>query len=403
MILVKLYIALMPSVLSKHKKEESSEEDSEYIEESSEEEVSQEEIENEDEEVVEDEEDEDDESDINTKTKQKILLCYNQYLKAFIKKFKTNNENISKVIKKHKRVEMDTMEYMYCFDIDKYLERLNSLNLKDLKEIELFKEQEFKDLTIYYELKLDYIIEKLVNDNDKLFFIKYIMIFNILKYLHQLDQDDYIEELFLKMINVLGENNIVNIKKYTEDILDDEIIDMIKQMVQINAYIDYEMKKNNTENNSQDEFMKNIEGTQIGKLAKEISQDINLDDFNINNMQDLLGNFTGNGGNGNNGPNLFQTLFEKIGSKITNKIDSGELKHDELISDAFGMMNQLNNDGNANPLSGMMNQVMQNMANMKGMGKGGNGRAQVNRDKLNKEQQKQKMREKLEKRQKNEN
>lgn len=398
----------MPGVLSKHKKEES-EEESEYIEESSDEEVkNNDEVEESEEEFDEKSEEDSEESDINTKTKQKIIICYNQYLKAFIKKFKGNNENISKVIKKHKRVEMDTMEYMYCFDVDKYLEKLNSLNLKDLKSVELFQEQSFKDLTIYHELKLEYIIENLSNDNDKLFFIKYIMIFNILKYLHQLDQDDYIEELFLKMINVLGESNIVNISKYTEDILDDEIIDMIKQMVQINAYIDYDMKKNAKETGNPDEFMKNIEGTQIGKLAKEISEDINLDDFNINNMQDLLGNFTGaggaggNGGNGGNGRNLFQTLFEKIGSKITNKIDSGELKHDELISDAFGMMNQLNNDGNANPLSGMMNQVMQNMSNMKGMGKGGHAKAQVNRDKLRKEQQKQKLREKLKSKRMNE-
>jgi len=221
--------------------------------------------------------------------------------------------------------------------------------------------------------------------------MKLIMIFNILKYLLQQEEDDYIEELFEKMILVLNEHQIKNINKYIDDIVDDDIIDMIKQMIKINAYIDYENKKN-TKTESPDEFMKGIEKTQIGKLAKEISNDINLDDFNINKPEDLLKNMTQQfSGNQEGGPNLFQSLFEKIGSKITNKVESGELKHDELLADAFGMMNQLNGENN-NPLSGMMNQMMKNMGAMKGQSKGNM------MNKIKKEQQKQQARERLSRR-----
>jgi len=385
----------MPNVLSKPPKVEEQEqhesEENTYSEEISHEvdEESQEEMDKEsDAEEVEDEVEEDEDE---SKIKEKIVVCYNRYLKVFIKKFKENNDEVIKILKRHKRIEYNTLEYIHCFDIDQFSEQLNKINLNKIDDLDILTNKEFGDLMVYYELKLKYIIDKLSNDYDKLYFMKLIMIFNILKYLLQQEEDDYIEELFEKMILVLNEHQIKNINKYIDDIVDDDIIDMIKQMIKINAYIDYENKKN-TKTESPDEFMKGIEKTQIGKLAKEISNDINLDDFNINKPEDLLKNMTQQfSGNQEGGPNLFQSLFEKIGSKITNKVESGELKHDELLADAFGMMNQLNGENN-NPLSGMMNQMMKNMGAMKGQSKGNM------MNKIKKEQQKQQARERLSRR-----
>jgi hypothetical protein len=79
----------------------------------------------------------------------------------------------------------------------------------------------------------------------------------------------------------------------------------------------------------------------IGNLAKEISEEINPADLEgLNNPEDLfsslLGGKGGNAGIGN--------LIQKVGSKLQNKLQSGELNEQSLINEAQNMMGMLNPD-----------------------------------------------------------
>lgn len=109
-----------------------------------------------------------------------------------------------------------------------------------------------------------------------------------------------------------------------------------------------------------------LQNTKIGNLAKEISEELDLSSLNISKPEDLL-NMGSNGVLGN--------IIGKVGSKIHAKIDKGELKHEDLMSEAMSMMSMLGGigggDGGAggNPLGGaasflnnpMFKDIMKNM------------------------------------------
>ena len=81
---------------------------------------------------------------------------------------------------------------------------------------------------------------------------------------------------------------------------------------------------------------------------------------------------------------------------------SGELNQEDLLKDAFGLLQQMNNGGGVggrnNPMGQMMNQMMQMMGGMNGingMDRGKGKRMGINKDKLRKVQQNQRLKEKL--------
>ena len=86
----------------------------------------------------------------------------------------------------------------------------------------------------------------------------------------------------------------------------------------------------------------------IGNLAKELAEDINLDDFNINmdenseNVTDVFSNLI----SGDN-PMKFMNLIQNVGQKIQTKLSSGDLDQSKLVDEAQTMMGML---GNNNPL-----------------------------------------------------
>jgi hypothetical protein len=94
-------------------------------------------------------------------------------------------------------------------------------------------------------------------------------------------------------------------------------------------------------------FLKN---SSIGKLAAELSEEFNPQEFLGNltenaNPEDIMKNFM----SGDNSMN-FMNLFEKIGNKIKNKVESGDFDHERLLQDAQSMMGNLQNSG----LGGLM-------------------------------------------------
>ena len=122
---------------------------------------------------------------------------------------------------------------------------------------------------------------------------------------------------------------------------DDEIYNMLKNLSD-NA-------KNNEPNNSLfgEDFLNN---GLIGNLAKELSEDINLDEMGLNlnngdgdpNISDIFGTLMG----GDN-PMKFMNLIQNVGNKIQNKLQSEDIDQDALVTEAQNMMGML---GNNNPL-----------------------------------------------------
>jgi len=358
-------------------------------------------------EAISESESESDSEDEYSETNQKILISYNKYLSKFIKTHKNISEDVKSIVKKYKVIDNNSLEYMHCFDIESVSDVLYKQKLNRLEDITLFKNKSFLKLDIYNGITINHIYKKIESHLQKLELIKYIFIFHILKYLYNLGDNNYKQILFDKIIDVIDDSNIMNYNKYVENIVDDDISEIIKQFILLNILLNEEYKKQNkssaSENTNgnpeqhQDEFMASIEQSNIGKIAKEIMDEINIDEIQTENPQDLLKGLMGNGNDGQ--PPLFQKIFSTIGTKLTSKMENGELDINELKNDAFNIAEQMNNEDNQNNhFSNMFNQMSGPLG--KGLGKGMGGRPRVNKDKLNREKARQRVRAKLEKRQK---
>ncbi len=104
----------------------------------------------------------------------------------------------------------------------------------------------------------------------------------------------------------------------------------------------------------------------LGKLAKEIAEetyndlDINIDPSNAN-MSSIFKQLLSN-------PNKIMNLVKNVGSKLDNKIKSGDIKESELLEEASELMNKMKNMPGMGNLEGMLNKMgMPGMGNLEGM------------------------------------
>ena len=78
----------------------------------------------------------------------------------------------------------------------------------------------------------------------------------------------------------------------------------------------------------------------LGQLAKEIAEEtaseLELDMENVTDMKDVFGKLLKN-------PTKLMGLVKNVGSKLDNKIKSGEIKESELISEASDILNKMKN------------------------------------------------------------
>jgi hypothetical protein len=131
----------------------------------------------------------------------------------------------------------------------------------------------------------------------------------------------------------------------------------------------------------------------LGEIAKEIAEEtaneLNMDMENVTDMKDVFNKLLKN-------PTKLMGLVKNVGTKIDDKIKSGDLKESELISEASDILNKMKN------MPGMEN--LQEMLGKMGMGgMGGKGckvdmnamEAQLNRN-LKKAEMKERMKKKAE-------
>jgi hypothetical protein len=95
--------------------------------------------------------------------------------------------------------------------------------------------------------------------------------------------------------------------------------------------------------------------TFIGKLAADISKDLNIEEMvNSSSPEDMMSSLLGGDDSGGN----LMGLIDKIGANINSKVGSGEINHVQLLEEAQGMMSNLQ----SSPLFGNL------MGQMGGMG-----------------------------------
>lgn len=141
------------------------------------------------------------------------------------------------------------------------------------------------------------------------------------------------------------------------------------------------LRKNMPNLENLQENLKNIFDGKIGSLAKEMAEEI-ADDFKdiideneVSNPQDVIKKLMKN-------PNKISQLMKTVGSKLDNKMKSGEISKEELMKEASEMMGHMKDFGGEGEMGDMLKNVMKSMG---GLGK--NMRMDTNKmDRMTKKQ-----------------
>lgn len=166
----------------------------------------------------------------------------------------------------------------------------------------------------------------------------------------------YIHSLYILGNNITKEDDALSFfKQNTNNTLEDIstqarcLLDMINNL-----------ENNKTADDSESSNLDDLDlfgDSKIGKLAQELAGEINIGDLGLTkdmneNPEKLLESIM-SGDNSNNLMNMIQT----VGSKIQNKITSGEVDETQLLSEAQNMMSSMGNND-------MLSNMMKNMGNL---------------------------------------
>jgi len=254
---------------------------------------------------------------------------FNSYFKLFINNIIDTFSETKDILNEYYSPLLETED---CND-DKYVKRFMK-KFKEHKNLISNKDDKLFTESIYILKNLDFKIiwesEELSDSNkDKIW--------------------EYLQTLYIIGETIISDsekvkNLIDNFKKIKdgesldEDNTDKEILDMFKNISE------------NSNNNIDENFLENCS---LGKLATELTGEIDLEDMNLNvddtsNPTDMFNNLI----SGENSLN-FMNLIQKVGNKIQSKIETGEFDQERLMTEAQQMMSSLQGSGLDNMFSNM--------------------------------------------------
>ena len=208
-----------------------------------------------------------------------------------------------------------------------------------------------------------------------LFMLNYLYIETTLlsEELDNYDESMYkINLIFKKCLNLINQSIDIDINKELSDVLDDDIRILLENIYKSRSLImnslldcnddvneictkDFTDCPDSMDSDKFDTAFEYLNNSKIGELAKEISQDIDLSKINIEQPGDLFNlesMMSGNSG-------ALGDIITKVGTRISDKIQKGELQQDDLMKEAFSMMSKLN--GNGSFMDTMMKQMNNSM------------------------------------------
>jgi hypothetical protein len=310
--------------------------------------------------------------------KDKIIFVFNKYFFEFIEDVLESNPTLQELNTFCKVQNLQTTKHIVQFteqiNKDEVIKTIYKTPYTDLLNLESIQNLVIGNISVK---------EFITNIDDKDSFLYYIYIFTLFSALFEhTDEDEQstLFELYVSSMNSIQKGQDLDLST----IYDKNIKSLLENIKAVKScYAD-------TGSDETSEFMDNaadiLTNTKIGALAQEISKDIDISSLNIQKPEDIL-----NVGNMFNGNSPISDIIGKVGTKIHEKISSGELKQEDLMSEALGMLKMFNKNGN-NPL--FNNPMMQEM--MKNMGGGGkNSKVQVNTNQVRVQTKRSELKQKL--------
>ena len=202
------------------------------------------------------------------------------------------------------------------------------LNQEIIEQVEILKDIKVGDIEAeskHYYLSIFYLLSKLHTDAESA-------------------HEDEKKTSGLKAILVCA-LKVLNGGYDEEEVLDEIFDDSYRSLLQnVTKHVVQESSEEG--DMSMPEMLSGINDTQIGKLAQEISGQIDLSSINPGSMNNISDLFSGEN-------NAMSSIIQQVSSVMADKMQSGELNQEELMQEAFTMMGKVKNDD-------LFQQMMQN-------------------------------------------
>lgn len=315
--------------------------------------------------------------DYNTKT----YRIFNKFFSSFLKQLKEVNEDLRKKVKASYKVVDKTQ--------DEYCKFFASNMVPVLTNI---VEENFTDDVRDKQMCKDITVGDVMDTPDD---IKgYVYVLMLFAYMSTLEDEN---DLLVQVMRILGYIETGDDTSYTEevdDLIDDDIKAIIVKIKQ------YGVKSGTSsappvEDPSTSSLFESLGNSKIANIAKEISKDIDVSALKAENPEDMIKGMLDFGSSNN----VLGNIIQKVSNTLNSKISSGEIRHDELLGEAMSMMNLFGGSGGeggggGNPF--LNNPLFAQM--MKGMK---SGKTAVRSDIVKKTDTRERLRKKLESRNKN--
>jgi hypothetical protein len=295
---------------------------------------------------------------------KKIQYVFNKILLNLLKEIKNKDDALKKKIKENYAVfDKSTNVHVLFFidnieDPDLFTTPYESSNL--LTNDKILNFQLLKNITVQDILG---VIENSENEVIKCYLYILYMLSYIYKKAMVLEEEDdntndllQLNELFNKCLKMIKKESDLSLDDEIDNVFDEDLCALFKNIFESRNHINRSIMNDDLDVD-EDDPMSFLKNSKIGKLAQEITQDIDLQDLNIKDPSDLLNMESLMSGENS----ALGDIISKVGNKVASKISSGELKHEDLLSEAMAMMGKLNGGGGNNAF---MEEMMKSAANM---------------------------------------
>lgn len=299
-----------------------------------------------------------------------ICYMFNQIYLNLMKEVKDKNGEIKHALKESYKVfDKKSGEYLQAF-VQQFNETVTGAvfapDEDDKVEADILAKEAVRDFSVFKKVTVCDILEKVVKDDaeSRASLTYYVYLLFVLGYIHQLTElDDGKKEIvFHKTVELIGsvekdDLGEEELEKHLEEILDEDLQNVLRKIHRERSKVkDSVINIDMTETGGGGgpagrPGMEFLENTKIGELAKEISESIDM-----SKLMEGGGGEMPSGPEGMN-PDMLSTIIQTVGSKITEKMTSGELNQEDLMSEAISMMGKMNTSGHGDMMSNMMNMM----------------------------------------------
>lgn len=322
---------------------------------------------------------------------------FNTMYIEFLETLKKDFPSLKKyfVVKENHKYLIDFIELTLPYMEDISIRNVDVFRYKHI-DMELVRGLKFrKILEQFYEKKMSRIVlESIWRSLHNMYVVAYnsCNLKNILQknnkqnLLSILDNHNILVENIMLSGHPIIEDRRESSSDYESEDISDEEAEMREQFKKSQRGEDIDEAKPESESTGMPNLENMFEGSSIGNIVKELSEDINEEDFgDVSNPADLFNSLL-NPSEG--GDNKLQNIMSKVMKTMDEKMKSGEINQEQMMNEAQGMMGNLGpimqglggNGQGGGDMNAMMQQMMGMMGGMNnGGGSSGNRRSRRTR------------------------